>query len=85
MIVTVFRVVIRANSRCCRLAILASQRDGHHCQWDYRAARSKAALQKRGINVFMYVGEAVKGLRWRTRAADRPIPAPYAEANLPVR
>ncbi len=34
MIVVVFCVVVGANSRCRRLAILGSQRCGRHCQWD---------------------------------------------------
>lgn len=36
MIVIVFCVVVRANRRGRRLAILGSQRCGHHCQWDYK-------------------------------------------------
>jgi len=35
MIVIVFCVMVGANSRCRRLAILGSQRCGHRCQWDY--------------------------------------------------
>jgi len=37
MIVIVFCIVVRTNSRCRRLAILCSQRCGHHCQWDYKS------------------------------------------------
>ena len=36
MIVIVFCVVVRANSRCRRLVILRWQQGGHHCQWDYK-------------------------------------------------
>jgi hypothetical protein len=35
MIVIVFCVMVGANSRCRRLAILGSQLCGHRCQWDY--------------------------------------------------
>ena len=38
MIVIVLCVVVRANSRCRRLAILGSQRYGRHCQWDYKGS-----------------------------------------------